>query len=265
MKKLLTFALMGLAISSGIVEAKTIPHGRREDGRIREVYYNETQVVEIPTTFGFATTVEFGNETIQTAVSGDTIGWQVIPQGNRLFIKPAEKSQAGLRGTNINVITNKRNYYLHVYIGSRLDPVFVVRYKYDKPPAPPSASNPDADTSSNTSIKGSGLIKPYKNYNYSFTGSKSIVVQKIFDDGQFTYFKFDPRRPLPAIYKVNDSGRDEIVNTRQEGDFVVVEKVGQLFTLKDGDLHKCVRNNSDKPVYERKEPYAIPGLPNNRR
>lgn len=245
--------MMLFALGS-IAEAKTIPKKRSEDVRIREVFYNETQVVEVPTAFGFATTIEFGNEVIKTAVSGDTIGWQVVPQGNRLFIKPAEKVQDGLKGTNITVITDKRNYYLHVFIASRTDPVFVIRYRYDKPAPPPTATYIEDDEQVSTSKK-TKLTTPYKNFKYQMTGSKAIAVKKVFDDGQFTYFEFDPRKPLPAIYIVNNGGYEELVNTRQEGKYVVVEKVGSLFTLRDGDIHKCVSNQAMPFIKEnRNEP-----------
>ena len=57
MKTYVKLALItALVLSSAIAEAKTIPRERREDSRIREVWYNETQVVEVGTSFGFATT-----------------------------------------------------------------------------------------------------------------------------------------------------------------------------------------------------------------
>ena len=251
MKSLIKHALItALVLSSVVVDAKTIPRERREDSRIREVWYNETQVVEIATSFGFATTVELGNESVKTIVAGDTIGWQIIPQGNRVFIKPAERPQKGMSSTNITIITDKRNYYLHAFIAPRTKPVFVVRYRYDRPPQPPTSTADSGTSSSSRKIAGSNLVKPYRNYNYAMTGDKKIVVQRVFDDGQFTYFKFDPRKPLPTIYKVNSRGRDEIVNTRKEGDFIVVEAVGEMFTLRDGDLHKCVKNQELAPVYK---------------
>lgn len=249
MKKIITFALMAMiGIVSNIAIAKTIPKERREDGRIREVWYNENQIVEIPTSFGYAITIELGNESVKTIIAGDTIGWQITPQGNRVFIKPAEKPQKGMESTNVTIITEKRNYYLHLYIAPRNNAAFVIRYRYDKPPQPPTES---IETTPNTkSVQGSELKKNYKNFNYGFSGDKKIVVQKVWDDGQFTYFKFDPRKPLPAIYKVNSRGRDELVNTRKEGEYIVVEAIGELFTLKDGDLHKCVKNQALLPIYK---------------
>ena len=241
MKKVLAILIL-TSLFSTFADAKTIPRARTEDRRIREVWFSETQVVEIPTSFGISTTIEFGNETIKTAVTGDSIGWQVIPQGNRLFIKPAEKAQAGLMGTNLTVITDKRNYYLHLYIQPRTNPVFIVRYRYDKPPAPPTAATVEASNDNDTTPTPSSRVKKYRNYNYKMSGAKSIKINRVFDDGEFTYFEFDPRQPLPAIYAINRRGNDELVNVRTEGKYTVVEKVARGFTLRDGNLHKCVKN-----------------------
>ncbi|MFX4978913.1 TrbG/VirB9 family P-type conjugative transfer protein, partial [Acinetobacter baumannii] len=49
-------------------------------------------------------------------------------QGNRLFIKPAEKPQAGMNRTNLTVITDKRNYYFNLFNSSQ--PVYVLRFNY---------------------------------------------------------------------------------------------------------------------------------------
>jgi type IV secretion system protein VirB9 len=230
-KIIFTF-LIASALVTGLVEAKSVPKQNRGESRIRQVIYDPNQVVEVGTSFGYATTVEFGNEIIKTAVSGDTIGWQIVPQGNRLFIKPAEQAQKGLNGTNITVITDKRNYYLHTYIGNRTDPVFVVRFNYDIPPPPQSTAPIQADG------------KPYKNYNYKIAGSNSIGVKKVWDDGEMTYIEFDPKKPMPAIFGVNADGFEELVNTRKEGKYMVVEKISMLLSLKIGDQVKCIRNFS---------------------
>lgn len=234
---ILALIVAGAVALSPILNAASFPRSVSEDSRVRVVRYNPNQVVEIDTSFGFATTVEFGSEQIKTVVSGDTIGWQVVPQGNRLFIKPAEKPQAGLGSTNITVITDKRNYYLHLRSGSRKNPVFVVRFDY---------SEPTAKTKSRLQQVEVQPIR-VKNYNYSQTKVKGISVKSVFDDGQFTYFEFDKRQPLPAIYLVNAKGREELTNTRKEGKYVVVEKTGGGFSLRLGSIVKCIRNEAVNP------------------
>ena len=244
----LIVAVVGIsAIASNIAEAKSVPRARNEDSRVREVYYDESQVGEVGTSYGFATTIEFGNETVNAAIAGDTIGWQIIPKGNRVYIKPAEKVQKGMQTTNLTIQTDKRNYYFHIYNRSRNDPIFIIRFRYDKPKQPPTS---DIDDGKPSKKAGSDLIKPFKNFNYGLSGDKNIKVLKVFDDGQFTYFKFDSRKSLPVIYKVNSNGRDEIVNTRKQGEFIVVEGIAEMFTLRDGKLHKCVKNQSEAPIYK---------------
>ena len=226
---------------SGTALAKSFPQPVREDARIRVVQFDPNNVVEIPTSFGFATTVEFGTEQIQTVVSGDTIGWQVVPQGNRLFIKPAEKPIGNLNSTNLTVITDKRNYYLHLTTGTRRNPAFIVRFDYS-----------DAATAAAKRAEAAATPPEFRvnNYQYEITtksGRGDIDVKAIFDDGQFTFFEFNPGTPLPAIYLVNGDGREELTNSRREGRFVVVEKVGRQFSLRLGNELRCVRNTARLP------------------
>ena len=237
MKKLILISALAMAVTPLCSQAASIPHAVKEDSRVRVVRYNPNQVVEVDTAFGFATTIEFGSEQIVTVTSGDTIGWQVKAQGNRLFIKPAERPQAGMSSTNVNVITDKRNYYLHLRSGSRKAPVFVVRFDYSEPSAAAKKRLHDSEPPTFRT----------NNYNYSQTKVKGITVRSVFDDGQFTYFEFDKRQPLPAIYLVNANGREELTNTRKEGKYVVVEKTGAGFTLRLGDIVKCIRNEAVNP------------------
>ena len=215
-----------LIITSLDLLAKTDPTPRAEDPRIREVRYNPTQVVELPTTFGVATTIEYGNETIQTVTSGDTIGWQIIPMQNRLFIKPAER--AGINRTNVTVITNKRNYYYSLF-GSKT-PVYVVRYLY------PELNNKDTKPA-----KSETLVRTL-NKAYAMAGSPQIQIKSAYDDGQFTYLEFNPNQDLPVLYAMNSKGYDELVNTRKEGKYLVVEKIARMFTARTGTAHKCIKN-----------------------
>lgn len=226
--KLIGIILIALSFSA---LAKTNPIPRAEDARIREVSYNPTQVVEIPTTFGVATTIEYGNETIQTVTSGDTIGWQIIPMQNRLFIKPAERG--GNAVTNVTVITNKRNYYYS--ISDSKTPVYVVRYLY------PELKDTLTAKASQSSASASTLVRS-KNKAYAMAGSPQIQIKSTYDDGQFTYFEFNENQDLPVIYAMNAKGYDELVNTRKEGKYLVAEKIARMFTARTGTAHKCIKN-----------------------
>ncbi|MDU9757682.1 TrbG/VirB9 family P-type conjugative transfer protein [Helicobacter pylori] len=71
----------------------------------------------------------------------------------------------------------------------------------------------------------------------------SLMPKEIFNDKQFTYFKFDKRLALskfPVIYKVVD-GYDTPVNTRIVGDYIIAEDVSAKWTLRLGKDYLCIR------------------------
>ncbi|GAA6849257.1 hypothetical protein HpCHC88_14610 [Helicobacter pylori] len=71
----------------------------------------------------------------------------------------------------------------------------------------------------------------------------SLMPKEIFNDKQFTYFKFDKRLALskfPVIYKVVD-GYDNPVNTRIVGDYIIAEDVSAKWTLRSGKDYLCIR------------------------
>ncbi|WRD14327.1 TrbG/VirB9 family P-type conjugative transfer protein [Helicobacter pylori] len=71
----------------------------------------------------------------------------------------------------------------------------------------------------------------------------SLMPKEIFNDKQFTYFKFDKRLALskfPVIYKVVD-GYDNPVNTRIVGDYIIAEDVSTKWTLRLGKDYLCIR------------------------
>ncbi len=71
----------------------------------------------------------------------------------------------------------------------------------------------------------------------------SLMPEEIFNDKQFTYFKFDKKLALskfPVIYKVVD-GYDNPVNTRIMGDYIIAEDVSAKWTLRLGKDYLCIR------------------------
>ncbi|QQW62576.1 TrbG/VirB9 family P-type conjugative transfer protein [Helicobacter pylori] len=71
----------------------------------------------------------------------------------------------------------------------------------------------------------------------------SLMPKEIFNDKQFTYFKFDKRLALskfPVIYKVVD-GYDNPVNTRIVGDYIIAEDISAKWTLRLGKDYLCIR------------------------
>ncbi|MBI1429414.1 TrbG/VirB9 family P-type conjugative transfer protein, partial [Acinetobacter baumannii] len=72
------------------------------------------------------------------------------------------------------------------------------------------------------------------------THSKSIKVLGVSDDDQFTFIRLGKNSPRPAVYAVNGEGYEELTNSRQEGDVIVIESVSDAFTLRLGNEYVCI-------------------------
>ncbi len=75
------------------------------------------------------------------------------------------------------------------------------------------------------------------NTEYSIAAGKTsedIVPTLVFDDGRFTYFRFPGQREVPAVFHVQGDGSEALVNTRMEGDLLVVDRVSRRLMLRAG-------------------------------
>ncbi len=219
------------------------------DNRIRTFVYNPNEVYVVLGHFRYQTSIEFEkDEAIRTVSLGDSTGWQISPQGARIFLKPIEKDAT----TNMTVITDKRTYFFELYAAEASDIrdenlVFTIRFIYGNngsgnetlkiftPEITPEKAN--------ESFKPD-LSKPENyNFNYTLSGSEVISPVKVFDDGEFTFFQFrDKNGVIPAFFEVNSEGKEALINYRMLDDYVVVERVTSQFTLRNGDEVVCVFN-----------------------
>ena len=244
MKKLLFIAVLALA-GHGALAAK-FAQPTATDQRIRQVVYNASEVYEVTGSYRFTTTIEFEQgETVQYLTLGDTIAWQAHPMGRRVHIKPVEPKAV----TNMTVVTDRRTYYFRltaVAPKDKVDATFLLRFTY--PPQGDIAVNPDAIQKTASAAANDELASRVKvrNCNYSVSGSKSIKLLRACDDGLFTFLEFADNTSLPAFFAVDPAGNESVVNYRMEGKYVVIERVGGLFTLRDGQEALCLFNE-DKP------------------
>jgi type IV secretion system protein VirB9 len=66
----------------------------------------------------------------------------------------------------------------------------------------------------------------------------------VFDDGRFTYFRFPNNREVPAVFQVLADDSEALVNTRMEGDLLVVDRVGRRLVLRAGAAVVGVSNDA---------------------
>ncbi len=219
-----------------IREARPLP----TDQRLRVIVYNPNDVFKYIGFYGYESSIVFApDETISSLTMGDSVAWQIVPNANRLFIKPIENDAT----TNMTVITNKRVYHfeLHAnYAKSINDPnmVFSVKFLY------PEDEN-GAELAGNDDTDAFEIDDNSKNYNYTISGDESIAPVKIFDDGVHTYIEYDKNtQELPAFYVVYPDNTEGIVNFSIKGRYIVIHRISSKYTIRRGSEVGCIFNES---------------------
>ena len=218
------------------------------DSRIRVMAYSPNDVFTFTGYYGYQTCIELDkNESVVSISLGDTTGWQIIPSGNRIFLKPIESDAT----TNMTLITNKRTYFFELYGKEATDirdpdMVFTVRFIYP--------DDPDSDSSITkyaTKEYFPDLSHPENlNFNYMISGSRTIEPEKIFDDGEFIFIQFpDKNSKIPAIFSVDDKRHESMVNYRVSSNnrnIIVIEKVYKKMALRLNKEIVCIFNERFK-------------------
>jgi type IV secretion system protein VirB9 len=233
--KLILCATLAAACAAAPAQAAKTPRPLITDSRIKQVMFDPNQVYEVVANYGYQTVLEFAkDEVVLGRALGDTIAWQTRFRQNLFFLKPTELNAA----TNLTVLTNKHTYYLMLSSSHKARTrTFLVRFVYPETDDLMLTALPPA------MVKGKGLTPQQLNLDYGVSGDKAAVaLKRVFDDGQFTYFGFEAQAEIPAFYIVGPDGTESLVNVRREGDYMVVERVGRLFTLRNGKATLCVAN-----------------------
>lgn len=245
-----------------------VPDSLPSDSRIKTLMYDESDVYTITTKYGYQTNIVFGpNEEIQTISVGDRSLWQLIPSGNRLFIKPMEDNVI----TNMTLITNRRSYQFDLKsVGPDKDSnIYVAKFIYpdkrknaDKeliePEAPakpqaivptPPVSDPTVYTVPKTAIAGPGITEPVNpNYNYTFTGPDELAPVQVYDDGKSTFIKYkNPYQPLPNAYMIDDSGKEQLTTVYQRDKIMMIDAVAGQWVLRNSNGSITIYNELLNP------------------
>lgn len=243
MKQLLIFVMLILFSTKvlAIRESRPMPI----DSRIRVMVYSPDDVFKYTGYYGYQASIELSkSEDIVSISMGDTTAWQIVPAGNRIFIKPIEHDAT----TNMTLITNKRTYFFELYAEEAEDirdpdMVFNIRFIY------PDEEEEEHLKTYSMSQKGPDLSHPEKyNFQYYISGNEDIAPIKIFDDGEFTYMQFrDKNAELPAIFAVDEDLRESMVNYRLDpnnNNLVIIEQVFRKLSIRHGKKIVCVFNEN---------------------
>jgi type IV secretion system protein VirB9 len=219
-----------------------LPRYLGSEKKFRSYIYNPNELYRYFGHYTYQGFIEFSaGETVSTISMGNPTLWLVETLDNRIFLKPVGEDNSE---TNMTVLTSKRVYHFELVAKEAKglddkDLIFVVKFAYpdDKDKnlvefakTPPSDDPDMRDLSS-------------YNFNYQYTGDKTIAPSKVFDDGVFTYFQFNAKNSeVPAIYSVDSEGFESLVNYRITENYLIVEKVAPQYSLRNGGDIVCVYN-----------------------
>lgn len=249
MKKILILSIAAFSLCfSSLAVSEIMPKPMMEDQRVMQVEYQKNNVVTIHGQAFVSTQIIFGSdETILDVQGGDEAGWtvhidKVLPY--ILNIKPTLFNS----DTNLAVVSSdskgdKRIYRFHLLMGNSTDkseirPTYAVEFVYpDKEKSKLEATLNYLQRQKETILNASKKPADY-HWDYSFSGDKDIMPIHVFDDGQFTYLQLRSGQTVPAIFAVdNVAGEESVVNTRTEGDYLVIQQLAPQFTLRQGQYH----------------------------
>ena len=260
--------LLGLCLSAAMPAlAEEISPVLPSDSRIKTLMYDELDVYTIKTKYGYQTNLVFApGEEIQTISVGDRSLWQLIPSGNRLFIRPMEENVI----TNMTLITNRRSYQFDIksVAANENDNIYVAKFIYPdrfesaaplmppvSMPAPAPVATPAPETkasvigtvpppapgatpaplsSATGPIAGPGITEPVNpNYSYTYSGPDELAPLQVYDDGKSTYIKYrDPYQPLPNAYMIEADGSEKLTTVYQRDKVMLIDAVASKWVLR---------------------------------
>jgi type IV secretion system protein VirB9 len=209
-------------IAALAMQAPAQPAG---DTRVQTVEWHQDQVVPLQVATGYQLMVEFAaDEHIQSVAVGDSGSWQVTPNrsGDRIFVKPL----GGLT-TNLTVVTTARTYTFELspLSGPSADMPYIMRFTY-----------PAADATAEAEPAGTMAGR------YRLSGARALRPSRISDDGVHTYIEWPRDRALPAVYALDERGRESLVNGMMRDDLFVIDAVVQQLVFRiDRDVARAER------------------------
>lgn len=217
------------------------------DPRMKIVQYNPEDVVTIVGSHLITTDVEFGvDEHILSVMVGDSLAW--TPSVSKdipylLSIKPVMPSS----DTNMTVVTDKRVYHFRLVttqydLPQSKNVTYSLTFKY---PEEEKAQLTQELNSVSQTFTGSAATQALTwNDNYAFVGSKMLAPIKAVDNGTFTIFEFPKNCVIPAIFGVDASQNESLLNYHVQGNYVFIQGIRHQYTFRNGNEVTTVYNNS---------------------
>ncbi|HED3891547.1 TPA: TrbG/VirB9 family P-type conjugative transfer protein [Morganella morganii] len=229
MKRIITLAVSA-AISFQAYSA-AVPRSSGADARVQEIMYNPNNVTVVKVKSGVATLIQLEQDEFlegdYTGMGlGDPLAWNVSVRGNNIFLRPVAEQP----DTNIGLVTNKRTYSIQLTDSGEGQPTYIMRYVYPKKPEPVKQTVFLGKSKIDIPCFNGGKV----NVDYEVKGDKSLTPSAIWDNGEFTCFKWKNTNDLPDIKRVLPDGSEQLVNVHMDKNVMVVHEVSPQFILRLG-------------------------------
>lgn len=248
------FAMSLLFLFSNLVMAEQIGMPQGNDARVQIFNYDPSDVYLINTKVGYSTLVQLEKgEEITDAGGlgmGDALSWSLAVRGNNIFFKPISV----MADTNLVLVTNKRSYAFQLSTMGN-ETTYIARFNY--PDVPQESHQNEKNEKQNIlpdylylvakDSQGNDLLIDVDiNMQYIYRGNQELKPTNAWDDGRFTYLKFNHAGDLPTVYRVLADGSETLVNTHTEADTLILHEIGALYRLRFGSAVGEVANQNQK-------------------
>lgn len=244
--KTLTF-LLALATSvclSTPAMALDKPSASDKDKRVLFTDYKTGEVYPINAANGLITTIVFApGEKVLSYGSGYSTAWEFAARGNHFFLKPKDKQGT----TNLVVVTDHHTYLFEVRLGLRKKATFSLTFAYPEEAAKLAEQQAEQNRvkdlmneegqTGQTQKTDATVASINRNYTENFGSSRNsvrIAPLEVYDNGQFTYLKFDKQVDFPSVYRVEEGDTETLLNAHVQGDWLVVHGVYEELRLRAG-------------------------------
>ena len=179
---------------------------------------------------------------------GDGAAWHLNVRGRNIFFKP----RAEQPDTNLIVASTKgRIYTFKLHTAKQGQPTtYVLRFRY------PEEEAAQRRTEQRKAEQAAALLNRYgteaygtiqQNRDYWGQGDRELAPGEMFDNGRFTFMRYNNSNDLPAVFRVNTDGSEAAVNSHIDGDTLVIHETARRFVLRLGKSVLGIENRSFQP------------------
>lgn len=240
LKRILLLSFLLLPAWTTQAYAEAVIRSFTTDERAKVVGFNPNQIYLVKAHYLISTDIILGeDETVSDINLGDASSWDIQAGHNHLYVKAKKLDAAG----NLTVTTNKYAYHFILSVSdapiTSKDQTLFLKFTY------PTHGEDEKKLALEMVTLPNDICKDPAKYNlqYAFTGNAEQAPVRACDDGIFTYFKFRNHIDLPAIFMVLPDRKEEVVNYRMQGGYMVVERIAKAFTLRNGTTVTNVYND----------------------